>query len=87
MRLFIAIIAFVAASCATVQPQPTQPGTCETYCAHAIDLGCSFARPTPAGVPCVVVCQNAQGIDPWGLACMSTAPTCEEIDKCPVPKK
>lgn len=72
--------------CATVPPAPTPTPTsytCETYCAHAVSMGCDFAQDTAAGAGCVAVCQNVQDkLVKWDLACRSTAETCSRINSC-----
>lgn len=58
--------------------------TCANMCAHGADLGCSWARPTPAGASCVAVCENNQSanIAPWDLNCRSHAASCNAVDFC-----
>ena len=49
-----AVPASCSGACSTVTPTPTPAiYSCETYCAHAVDMGCDFAQPTPAGTPSV----------------------------------
>jgi hypothetical protein len=74
----------LACGCATVGPTPTPgPYTCETYCAHAVGMGCDFAQDTRAGAGCVAVCQNVQDkLVKWDLQCRSTESTCDRINAC-----
>ena len=84
---FAVVAAFSAllfSGCATPSPIPTPTAyTCQTYCDHAVSMGCDFAQPTPAGAGCVAVCQNVQDkLVRWDLVCRSTAPTCSAINAC-----
>jgi hypothetical protein len=78
--------AMILSACATPTPVPTPTPTiytCQTYCDHAVGMGCDFAQATPAGAGCVAVCQNVQDrLATWDLACRSTAETCERINAC-----
>jgi hypothetical protein len=76
----------VSGACGTVPPAPTPAPvayTCDTYCANALRLGCSFAQPAPGdGATCADVCRTATGVVRWDLACRSTSPTCDAINSC-----
>jgi hypothetical protein len=64
-------------------PEPPPPiANCETACAHASALGCSWSKPTAKGASCIDVCQNAQTWQPWDLACRSSAASCAAADEC-----
>ena len=80
----LAIPASCSGACGTVPPVPTPAAySCETYCAHAVDMGCDFAQTTSGGAGCVAVCQNVQDkLVKWDLECRSTASTCERINAC-----
>jgi len=54
------------------------PATCLDYCRRGAALGCSWAKPTPAGAPCVDVCANNQNVDiaAWDLDCRTAATSC-----------
>lgn len=78
------LFAVLLSSCATVTPTPTPASyTCETYCAHAVSMGCDFAQASPGGSGCVAVCQNVQDkLVRWNLECRSTANSCQMINAC-----
>lgn len=73
--------------CGTITPVPTPTGySCETYCAHAVSMGCDFAQDTGGGAGCVAVCENVQAkLVKWDLECRSTAETCSRINACERP--
>jgi hypothetical protein len=81
---FVVLPAACSASCGTVPPVPTPTSySCETYCAHAVSMGCDFAQDTRSGAGCVAVCQNVQDhLVKWNLECRSTASTCPAINAC-----
>lgn len=59
---------------------------CGASCAIWRARGCSEANPTPAGVSCESVCQNAadNGIDiAKQLSCAQSATTCAALRACP----
>jgi hypothetical protein len=59
---------------------------CARSCADWQRLHCPEGDPSPAGVPCVVVCRNAldAGIDTAKqLSCADTAPDCTALRACP----
>ena len=58
--------------------------TCSKWCAHAAELGCSSAKPTPKGGSCTAVCENVQssGIVRWNLVCRVKAKSCAAADVC-----
>lgn len=66
-------------------PQPPQPppaASCSGACLHARELGCSWAQPTPKGATCETVCNAAQALEPWNLACRSSAASCAAVEGC-----
>lgn len=85
-RALFWIAAFFAAchaGCGTgPAPIPTT-ADCASACGRGKQLNCDWALPTPLGVECEVVCENAARRVPWSVACISTAATCEEADHCP----
>jgi hypothetical protein len=94
MRTFIVAALFITAGCHPMPPpDPVPPGppptpvigaSCAEYCAHAADLECPAAQPTPGGASCEAVCLNVQGsgVLLWDLECRAAAPSCEAIDRC-----
>jgi hypothetical protein len=98
IRLLISIaIAFIAtASNCGDNPQPTpsspdgpqQPATCAMACARAAALKCDYAAPSPPtsthpqGVPCTLVCLNAQNFSKWDLVCRTAIKTCADVLNC-----
>lgn len=59
------------------------PSTCALWCAHALGLGCPAGRKTPAGSPCVDVCNNVMsGPAKFNLKCRIAAKTCAAADAC-----
>lgn len=78
-----ALLAMAFSSCTPINPTPApQPADCAAVCAHGFDLGCAWSRPTPNGVTCVQVCEDANTILPWSSECLASAATCEEADRC-----
>lgn len=82
--LFLAAIVYMALyGCTPINPTPApQPADCAAICAHGYELGCAWARPTPNGVTCPQVCEDANTIMPWSSECLASAATCEEADRC-----
>ena len=62
-------------------PAPAAP-SCATACARAAALGCDYASPSPKGVTCEAVCQNAQQFVPWNLACRTNITSCAAVLNC-----
>ena len=62
-------------------PAPTAP-SCATACARAAVLGCNYAAPSPDGVTCTAVCQNAQQFVPWDLTCRTNITSCAAVLNC-----
>lgn len=60
------------------------PVSCTVVCARYAQLGCEAGKPTPRGVPCAVVCQNAvaSGLIHWNLGCRAAASSCAEAESC-----
>jgi hypothetical protein len=78
---------FLHSSCGTPGPVPPTPvpgAACVDVCSRAATLGCSFAQPSPGGVPCTEVCENLRtsGLPSWNLPCMAGSTTCEAMDTC-----
>ena len=65
----------------TVEPETT---SCGDVCTHWEGLGCDEAKPTPAGEPCVSVCESMveTGIFEWDLDCMAQVKGCADIEGC-----
>lgn len=70
-------------------PEPEAAGggssfTCETVCARARELRCSWVKPTAEGHTCEDVCTNIQesNITSWNLRCRTRATTCAVMDEC-----
>jgi hypothetical protein len=88
VRLAVVVLLATLAGCATtpVPPPAPIPGapSCATACARLEELGCPAAKPTPAGGSCVRVCENIEdsGIIRYGVACVTTATTCDGADHC-----
>lgn len=81
MKRVLLALAFTA--CTPINPTPPPaPANCVAVCAHGSELGCAWAQPTPNGVTCVQVCEDANTILPWSSACMASALTCAEADAC-----
>ena len=76
------VLCLLLASCAP-PVAPTVVPSCASVCAHRRELGCAAGKPTPAGVSCETVCENAVShglrID---LECRIVAPTCDAMDDC-----
>jgi len=75
-------LALLLAACTPITPTPPGRADCAAVCAHGSELACAWARPTPNGVSCVQVCEDANTIMPWAQDCMVTAGTCSEADAC-----
>jgi hypothetical protein len=79
---------FLVACTKTIVPDPLTPvegsATCETVCARAAELGCSWALPTSEGATCEEVCAHSQasGILTLNLECRSAAASCEASERC-----
>jgi hypothetical protein len=75
-----------SSSCGTFPPTPSPTPSnysCDTYCANALGLGCSFAQPAPGSdATCADVCRSAQSVVRWDLECRSTARTCDQVNEC-----
>lgn len=86
MKRFSLLLFLSILGCAGVTPAPTPgPGeyTCETYCAHAKQMGCTFSQDAPGdGATCTTVCEDATAVVRWDLQCRSTAETCDRINAC-----
>lgn len=79
----ILLLAVLALGCAHTPPAvPPGTPTCATSCARLEALGCAEARPTPKGVSCVEVCQNATSVFALDLRCMTDATDCGAARKC-----
>ena len=83
----IAVLLVLLAGCPLpdpVEPTPVYGATCADVCAHAAELGCPSAEPTPDGASCEAVCESVQasGIVRWDLGCRAAARTCEDADVC-----
>lgn len=64
-------------------PQPPSGATCDTACAHATEMRCSWAEPTPKGATCTDVCKASQDFgDRWDLACRTAAASCGMAESC-----
>lgn len=71
-------------------PVPTSPlpspapgtATCDTWCLHAVALGCVAAQSTPGGASCIDVCKNFDGPLALNVACRTNAATCDAADEC-----
>jgi hypothetical protein len=62
---------------------PDSPEGCAAACEHGRDLGCEFAQPSPRGVACEVICQNAEDEGRmWQTPCLAKAESCEQADRC-----
>lgn len=68
-------------------PPPREGGlcgiapTCANACCHGSDLGCDWAKPTPGGTSCELVCQAYQDgpvATRWNLTACVAARTCGE---------
>lgn len=66
---------------ADAAPVPVVP-SCASACARAAAIGCDFAAPSPKGVSCVDVCQNAQQFVPWDFVCRMNIKTCADVLNC-----
>jgi hypothetical protein len=68
-------------------PPPDGPSDdCASSCAAWRGLRCPEANPTPSGVPCEVVCRNAEvnGLDSAkDTSCASRAHDCSALRACP----
>lgn len=100
-NLTLAFFALMLAACSKPGPIPTPPppppavvdagssgtASCESFCRHGKDLGCSWAAATPQGHTCIEVCTNVLkgGVIVWNLGCRTMAPSCAAVDKCEVP--
>lgn len=69
-------------NCTPVRPQPPAAADCTAVCSHGAEMACAWASPTPNGVTCVQVCEDANTILPWSSECLASAATCEEADRC-----
>lgn len=65
-------------------PPPDGAASCVTACTRLEQLGCSAARPTPAGGDCVQVCENIElsGVVAYGVECVTQANSCQTADAC-----
>lgn len=79
MRTAIFLMLF---GCVHTPPTPPEGETCESACERAAQLDCAWGRPTTEGLSCVDVCEDVGEFFALGLACMTKAPTCAEMDRC-----
>lgn len=76
------------AGCATNPVPPPQPPpgapTCASACERLEELNCIAAKPTPAGATCRDVCANIEdsGVIEYGVACVTSAPSCSAANDC-----
>ncbi len=90
MRRILLFFALALAECGTLTalpacghaPAPHPTYTCANACDRLTALGCAEAKPTPKGVTCVEVCQNAASVFELDLRCMSEATSCDAGRKC-----
>lgn len=84
----VALLVLVLTACGPRHP-PGWVGvdaavSCDAACAHLAAMGCDDGKPTPAGVPCVTVCQHGKDIGylPPPTTCIAHAPDCETASNC-----
>lgn len=62
--------------------KPVVPGAgCEEACDRLSVLGCPEGEPTPAGAPCVEVCENGMA-GRYDLACVAGIESCQRLQSC-----
>lgn len=87
MKVLAFALTLALVACVPITPEPV-PGpvivspSCPEACARFAALGCEEAQPTPAGAPCVDVCENAQATVPLDLACIVRAGSCAQARLC-----
>lgn len=86
LAIFVLVLMLAAAmaGCRPPPPKPLPGATCGDVCRRLAELRCPGAGQTAEGATCIEVCESIidSGLVPFDLACRSTAPSCEAMDRC-----